>query len=84
MQYPDLPGIAIAKKDKDGNPLDHKEVIPFELLELFEGQFYRRMLDTVIQAKVQKLTTTSPEERRIKIAQYLPVSLYPLNYLKWY
>ncbi|KAI5117809.1 hypothetical protein M0805_004569 [Coniferiporia weirii] len=63
LNLPDLPGILVIKHGRDGRP-DETDVVPFELLEVIEGQIYRRRLDTALQAHVQKLTTTTPEARK--------------------
>lgn len=71
MRFPDLPGIIVMKKDKGGEKTDAFDIIPFELLEIVEGQFYRRRLEPAVQKEFHRLATTEPEERKATIVQHL-------------
>ena len=74
LDYPELPGISVIKKDRNNGNVDKVDVIPFELLEVVEAQFYRRKLEPDVQKRVQNLSTCPPRDRKNTILTHLTVS----------
>ena len=73
MAYPQIPGIAVVKKDAQGK-FRTEDVIPFELLHVDEGQLYRRKLDPAVVAFIQSETMKKPDVRKKIVEQCLDVS----------
>lgn len=79
LRYPDLPGLLVVKKFDGKNA---EEVIPFELLEVSEGQLYKKKLDPSLVKAVQDITTSSPDGRKrtiescLKVRTRLDISLF--------
>ncbi|KAH8111516.1 Piwi-domain-containing protein [Phellopilus nigrolimitatus] len=62
LKFPDLPGIIVIKHGQKYD--DAPDVIPFELLDVIEGQMFKRKLDPTLEAQVRKFTTVNPEARK--------------------
>lgn len=74
LSFPGLPGIKLVKIDPQTQ--SHRdEIIPFELLEVVDGQLYRKKLEPHVQAEVQKLSTRKPQDRLEGIHKVLGVSV---------
>ncbi|EJD04574.1 Piwi-domain-containing protein [Fomitiporia mediterranea MF3/22] len=71
LVHPEYPGICVVKKDRSNENATKIDIIPFELLEVVEGQFYKRKLDPIYQSQLHDFSSASPEHRRSTIERYL-------------
>ncbi|KAL5518384.1 hypothetical protein ACEPAH_66 [Sanghuangporus vaninii] len=71
LRFPTFPGIRIIKKDRYRENTDRTEIIPFEVLEVIEGQFYRRRMNQRIHQQIHEMSVLPPNKRMAKIKSHL-------------
>ena len=74
LRYPRIPGVRVIKKNRNNDNTDRVDIIPFELLEVIEGQFYRRKLDPEVHQEIHNASRLVPADRKQKVKEYLEVA----------